>query len=61
VRVNDRADAQFTPPARHDETVLSVMYGVSVRISFKVEMCLQCLCLQSFDAVGWAAGRASGL
>jgi len=21
-------------------------------------MCLQCLCLQCFDAVGWAAGRA---
>jgi len=23
--------------------------------------CLQCSCLQCFDAVGWAAGRASGL
>ena len=26
------------------------------------EKCLQCFeCLQCFDAVGWAAGRASGL
>jgi len=24
-------------------------------------ICLQCLCLQCFDAVGWAAGRASSL
>jgi len=23
--------------------------------------CMQLVCLQSFDAVGWAAGRASGL
>ena len=27
----------------------------------QVNLCLQCLCLQCFDAVGWAAGRASGL
>ena len=26
-----------------------------------IVLCLQCLCLQCFDAVGWAAGRASGL
>ena len=26
-----------------------------------VYVCLQCFCLQCFDAVGWAAGRASGL
>ena len=24
-------------------------------------ICLQCFCLQCFDTVGWAAGRASGL
>jgi len=25
------------------------------------DTCLQCFCLQCCDAVGWAAGRASGL
>jgi len=29
-------------------------------LSFPIPF-LQCLCLQCFDAVGWAAGRASGL
>ena len=28
---------------------------------FTVYMCLQCFCLQCFDAVGWAAGRALGI
>jgi len=23
-------------------------------------LCLQCLCLQCFDTIGWVAGRASG-
>ena len=29
--------------------------------SFNVFFTLCCICLQCFDAVGWAAGRASGL
>jgi len=37
--------------------------GFSIKVSvFNVYFfCLQCSCLQCFDAVGWAAGRASGL
>ena len=40
------------------------MEGVSGLLfitSLGAALCLQCLCLQCFDTVGWAAGRASGL
>ena len=28
---------------------------------YYIHTCVKALCLQCFDAVGWAAGRASGL
>ena len=41
-------------PAKARDYVLPALVCLSV--------CLfVCLCLQCFDAVGWAAGRASGL
>jgi len=34
---------------------------LAVYISVIIELTLQCFLLLCFDAVGWAAGRASGL
>ena len=42
----------YTPVAEH--------YHYSSGTHFP-SVCFQCFCLQCFDAVGWAAGRASGL
>jgi len=41
-----------------------VNWKIFSHLSLVIELllcCLQCSCLQCFDAVGWAAGRASGL
>ena len=40
---------------------LSVSLFVDYCQFFVVKFCLQCRCLQCFDTIGWAAGRASGL
>jgi len=38
------------------------MSDVDIQIGFEyVVICILCYYLQCFDAVGWAAGRASGL
>ena len=39
---------------------LCLYFSVSVCLSLKA-VCVHTHCLQCFDAVGWAAGRASGL
>jgi len=40
---------------------LCITYAYAIRIGLRFRVrCVQ-FCLQSFDAVGWAAGRASGL
>ena len=50
---------QPTAPCFHVHRELMCMY---VYICwFLHSQCLQCFCLQCFDAVGWVAGRASGL
>ena len=36
-------------------------YWENLFLSFCIFWCLPCTCLQCFDAVGWATGRASGL
>jgi len=41
---------------------LSVLYNVSLSLTVIISYYIvECYCLQCFDAVGWAAGRASGL
>ena len=70
----DTAMLQKNMPRREREVTsgcLSVRRVMSIHSGSDVQLvcclmainwlCLQCLCLQCFDAVGWAAGRASGL
>jgi len=38
-----------------------VVSGIGQGMGVLYGWCLQCYCLQCFDAVGWVAGRASGL
>ena len=38
-----------------------IYWWVGFGLFFCFDCLLKCLCLQCFDAVGWAAGRASGL
>jgi len=43
---------------------IRMVIGVRIRVLFLFDYCnlwLKWLCLQCFDAVGWAAGRASSL
>ena len=47
----DNEDEQVVSDANRSDDNVHVSPSVSV----------SCLCLQCFDAVGWAAGRASGL
>jgi len=46
--------AAFLPQRQPEASFVDI-----TMMSFAV--CLQCVCLQCFDAVGWVAGRASGL
>ena len=43
----------------HEAYIYARIFNMS--LPMKPLTCLQCFCLQCFDAVGWAAGRASGL
>ena len=46
--------------AAHSDAACGSKYELLIN-DHLVNLCLQCFCLQRFDSVGWAAGRASGL
>ena len=52
----------YKPSSLSERTMQN--YGVCTVLVFQWVLdfiCLQCFCFQCFDAVGWVAGRASGL
>jgi len=56
LKVNWRACGYFTPAWLLASIILEPYFG-----RLEARYIILCLIIQCFDAVGWAAGRASGL